>query len=188
MAAQLPPLPSPRSRQTEPPRVGLGRFKKARPVRFRRACRRLSLPATASAGGWARAAPPSHSAPADDRQAQLRSCAAACAVAQREAGNGQWQQRQRGSSGRGAGRGAPAGGARCAVAAASASPAAPPTAGTLPTRHTACQITVSAGHTPTAQHSQAALFAKSETHATHLCGSSPRQGRSGGRARGGSPG
>ena len=34
MAAQLPPLPSPRSRQTEPPRVGLGRFNLKRLGRF----------------------------------------------------------------------------------------------------------------------------------------------------------
>ena len=190
MAAQLPPLPSPRSRQTEPPRVGLGRFNLKRLGRFDFAALagaslcRLLLQLAAGLG--------------PHRQVILRpqttvrhSCAVAQQRAQLRSGRleqRQWQQRQRGSSGRGAGRGAPAGGARCAVAAASASPAAPPTAGTLPTRHTACQMTVSAGHTPTAQHSEAALFAESETHATHLCESSPRQGRSGGRARGGSPG
>eukprot|EP01045_Picozoa_sp_COSAG04_P010224 COSAG04_NODE_619_length_11882_cov_18.845880_2_plen_187_part_00 len=186
MAAQLPPLPSPRSRQTEPPRVGLGRLKKLGRFYFAAlAGAPLCLLLLQLAAGLG-----------PHRQVILRAQttvrhSAACAVAQRRAGG---RNRGSGSRGRGAAAaggqrgGAPAGGVRCVVAAASASPAAPPTAGTLPTRHTACQIIRRPRHTPTAQHSEAALFAKSETRATHRCGSCPTLGRSGGRARGGSPG
>ena len=161
MAAQLPPLPSPRSRQTEPPRVGLGRFKKLGRFYFAAlAGAPLCLLLLQLAAGLG-----------PHRQVILRAHttvrhSAACAVAQREAAGteavaaeAEGQQRQRGRE-----RRAPAGGARCGAAAASASPAAPPTAGTLPTRHTACQIIRRPRHTRTPQHSEAALFAN-WTHA-----------------------
>ena len=186
MAAQLPPLPSPRSRQTEPPRVGLGRLKKTRPVLFRRSCGRLSLSATASAGGWARAAPPSHSARAHHRQAQrsVRSCAAAGGRQEQR----QWQQRQRGSSGRGAERGRACRGCtmrrrRSVSLSSSASD------GWYPA-HTTHRLS---DYPPTPAHSDTPAFrsravCQLDTRATHLCGSCPTLGRSGGRARGGSPG
>ena len=162
MAAQLPPLPSPRSRQTEPPRVGLGRLKKLGRFYFAALAGaslcRLLLQLAAGLG--------------PHRQVILRpqttvrhSCAVAQQRAQLRSGRQeqrQWQQRQRGSSGRGAERGRACRGCtmrrrRSVSLSSSASD------GWYPA-HTACQITVSARHTPTAQHSEAALFAN-WTHA-----------------------
>ena len=162
MAAQLPPLPSPRSRQTEPPRVGLGRLKKLGRFYFAAlAGAPLCLLLLQLAAGLG-----------PHRQVILRaqttvrhSCA--CAIAQRRAGG---RNRGSGSRGRGAAEAGGQGEARLQGVHDAAPPQRQPLQQRLrrlvPCPHDTPPVRLSAdpGHTPTAQHSEAALFAN-WTHA-----------------------
>ena len=186
MAAQLPPLPSPRSRQTEPPRVGLGRLKKLGRFYFAAlAGASLCLLLLQLAAGLG-----------PHRQVILRaqttvrhSCA--CAVAQRRAGG---RNRGSGSRGRGAAAAGGQGEARACRGCTmrrrrSVSLSSSASDGWYPA-HTTHRLS---DYPPTPAHSDSPAFrsravCQLDTRATHLCGSCPTLGRSGGRARGGSPG